>query len=145
MVKDLNLIGDENENKNGNSNSKKRKRPANSEDEDENDVEGEEEEESDEEIYSDTDEEMRANEAKKAKKDKKLSDFKFTPLKPEQFEDYLVKINNGFKKYRNMTVQKWYDKTRLITGKSFQTLEKPLMQQIEHVSNFLKYYFQIVI
>lgn len=129
------MTGEENEVKNGKSDSKKRKR-SNSNSEDEDQGEEEEEEESDEEIYSDTDEEMKANEAKKAKKDKKLKNFKFTPLQPEQFEGYLAKINDGFKKYRNMTVQKWYDKTRLITGKSFQTLEKPLMQQIEHVIYF---------
>ena len=131
------MTGEENEVKNGKSDSKKRKRSnSNSEDEDQ----GEEEEENDEEIYSDTDEEMKANEAKKSKKDKKLTNFKFTPLQPEQFEVYLAKINDGFKKYRNTTVQKWYDKTRLITGKSFQTLEKPLMQQIEHVIYFKQYH-----
>jgi hypothetical protein len=34
---------------------------------------------------------------------------------------------------RNVTITKWYDKTRLSTGKSFEALEKPILQQIEHV------------
>ena len=79
------MTGEENEVKNGKSDSKKRKRSnSNSEDEDQ----GEEEEENDEEIYSDTDEEMKANEAKKAKKDKKdllkysPSDFNFSEQLP---------------------------------------------------------------
>lgn len=42
--------------------------------------------------------------------------------------------------FRNATIQKWYDKTRLSTGKSFSALEKPILQQIEQVkNNFLKY------
>jgi hypothetical protein len=39
----------------------------------------------------------------------------------------LVKIK------RNATIQKWYDKTRLVTGKSFAALEKPILQQIDQV------------
>ncbi|CAF0752490.1 unnamed protein product [Brachionus calyciflorus] len=97
------------------------------------DQQDDEEDEDDEEIYSDTDEEMRAEEIKKAKKQKKLKNFHFTELKPEQFEDYLVKFNKSFQKYRDSTIQKWYDKTRLTTGKSFESLEKPILQQIEHI------------
>ncbi|RNA03184.1 hypothetical protein BpHYR1_024110, partial [Brachionus plicatilis] len=87
----------------------------------------------DEEIYSDTDEEMRAEEIKQAKKEKKLKTFHFKSLSPDQFEDYLQKFNKSFLKYRDSTIQKWYDKTRLTTGKSFESLEKPILQQIEHI------------
>jgi protein AATF/BFR2 len=109
----------------------KRKRSSNSEEEEEE----EEEDESDEEIYSDTDEENAANEAKKLKKKQKtmVQNFNFKPLEPNNFEMYLNDINKKFKKYRDQTIQKWYDKTRLTTGKSFKTVEKPMLQQIEHV------------
>lgn len=60
-------------------------------------------------------------------------EFTFKKLEPNQIESYLSKINQNFKKYRNVTIQKWYDKTRLVTGKSFESLEKPIMQQIDHV------------
>lgn len=93
----------------------------------------ESEDEEDEEIFSDTDEEMRAEEIKRAKKGKKLKTFHFTSLKPDEFEEYLAKFNKSFIKYRDSTIQKWYDKTRLTTGKSFDSLEKPILQQIEHV------------
>jgi protein AATF/BFR2 len=95
--------------------------------------EEEDEEDEDEEIYSDTDEEMRANEMKRIKKQKLCERFKYQPLVKEQFEQYLIDFNQKFKKYRNTTIQKWYDKTRLTTGKSFAALEKPIVQQIEHI------------
>ena len=42
------------------------------------------------------------------------------------------------KKKRIATIQKWYDKTRLTSGKSFESFEKPILQQIEHVSIWFK-------
>ena len=153
-----------NKRKNGdkNGNIKKKAKRSDSEDDegDEDDEEEEEEDDDDEEIYSDTEDEMRADELKKEKKLKKLAKFDFKPIKLEQLEDYLAKVKRSFQKYRyfgklevklyfnltnfflnnrNSTIQKWYDKTRLTTGKSFQTLEKPILQQIEHVSLELEY------
>lgn len=101
------------------------------------------ENEDDEEIFSDTDEEMRAEEIKRAKKEKKIKTFHFNSMKPEQFEEYLAGFNKSFVKYRDSTIQKWYDKTRLTSGKSFESLEKPILQQIEHVHFwFKKFYFK---
>ena len=91
------------------------------------------ENEDDEEIFSDTDEEMRAEDIKLSKKGKKIKAFHFNSLKPHQFEEYLAGFNKIFIKYRDSTIQKWYDKTRLTSGKSFESLEKPILQQIEHV------------
>jgi protein AATF/BFR2 len=34
---------------------------------------------------------------------------------------------------RNAIIQKWYDKTRLTSGKSFESFEKPILAQIEHI------------
>lgn len=134
IVKELNLLNESGE-KEEKSNGVKRKRGG-SDDEDSNDEEEEEEDEDedDEEIYSDTDEEMRADEMKKAKKMKKLHNFEFKPIELDSLEDYLAKFHQSFHSYRQSTIQKWYDKTRLITGKSFQSLEKPIIQQIEHVT-----------
>ena len=69
-------------------------------DQDSDGDENEDEDDDDEEIYSDTDEEMRANELKKAKKLKKTEDFNFSNLEENQLEDYLNKINKSFQKYR---------------------------------------------
>lgn len=141
LVKELGIIGNE-ESTNGSSSNngstkeekqQKRKR-SDDEDSEDDDEEDEEEDEDDEEIYSDTDEEMRANEAKKAKKSKQAANFNFTPLKNlDDLEPYLSKFNQEYLKHRNGTIQKWYDKTRLTTGKSFSALEKPILQQIEQV------------
>lgn len=95
------------------------------------DGESDKEEDDDEEIFSDTDEEFQANEKKRLKTELKTTEFK--PLKAEQFDSYLEKVNKEFKKYRNATIQKWFDKTRLVTTKSFAAFEKPILQQVEHV------------
>jgi hypothetical protein len=97
---DANKVGEE-ENRNG----KKRKLVNDKNDDDteqdeDNDDDDDDEDDDDEEIYSDTDEEMRANEMKKAKKLKKTANFNFTHLKSNQLEDYLSKINKSFQKYR---------------------------------------------
>jgi hypothetical protein len=56
--------------------------------------------EDDEEIYSDTDEEMRANEQKESHAAKMYKKFKFKRVEPEDFEDYLAKVHERYKKYR---------------------------------------------
>ena len=58
---------------------------------------------------------------------------------------YLIHLYFINKTDRDAVIQKWYDKTRLITGKSFQSLEKPILQQIEHVNNSFFYTQSIII
>lgn len=96
-----------------------------------------EDDEDDEEIFSDTDEEYEANQGKRkpaeAKPSKNLNDISIKTFKPDIIEGHLNKINKNFSKYKNATIQKWYDKTRLTSGKSFESFEKPILQQIEHI------------
>jgi hypothetical protein len=119
LVKELNLLPDANGNKAELSTPQKRKREQDEDDDeidededdededaddddDDNEEDGDEDEEDEdnEEIYSDTDEEMRADDIKKAKKQKKLGKFEFTALREDQFEDYLAKFNQSFHKYK---------------------------------------------
>jgi len=97
----------------------------------------ESEDEDDEEIYSDTDEEYEANQGKRKAKDQKpsknLNDMNIKHFKPDLIEGYLEKVNKNFAKFKNSTIQKWYDKTRLTSGKSFESFEKPILAQIEHI------------
>lgn len=99
LVKELGLNtskADENGHVDSN-NTNKRKRSTS----DDDDIEdSEDDDDDDEEIFSDTDEEMKANEAKQAKKLKKAAGFVFTELKPDQFEEYLAKFNREYLKYR---------------------------------------------
>ncbi len=101
-----------------------------------------EEDDDDEEIFSDTDEEFQANQNKKnpAKSTKSsLKGVTIKHFKPELIEAHLDKVNRNFFKYKNAIIQKWYDKTRLTSGKSFESFEKPILQQIEHVSGKRKF------
>ena len=79
---------------------KKRKRSESDDDEDDDEDSENENDDDDEEIFSDTDEEMKADEAKRAKKSKKVANFTFTDLNPNEFEEYLSKFNREFQKYR---------------------------------------------
>ena len=63
-------------------------------------IEKELDDDEDEEIFSDTDQENLANELKKAKKQKKVTNFKSNQLNEDQLEDYLSKMNKSFQKYR---------------------------------------------
>lgn len=69
-------------------------------DDDDDDETGDDDNDDDEEIFSDTDEEMRANEMKRVKKLKKTESFNYSHLKETDMEDYLNKINKSFQKYR---------------------------------------------
>jgi TATA-binding protein-associated factor Taf7 len=102
MAKELNLIKQQNGDVGNNDENEKVKKRKHSDSDDESgdDKDEDDEDEEDEEIYSDTDEEMRANEEKKVKKQKKVSSFVFNPLKPEQFEEYLAKFNREYQKYK---------------------------------------------
>ncbi len=99
----------------------------------------EDEDDDDEEIFSDTDQEFQANQNKKKTEHvtrTSLKDITIKHLKPDLIEAHLDKVNKNFTKYRNSVIQKWYDKTRLTSGKSFESFEKPILQQIEHVRKF---------
>ena len=69
-------------------------------DDDDDDETGDDDNDDDEEIFSDTDEEMRANEMKRVKKLKKTESFNYSHLNETDMEDYLNTINKSFQKYR---------------------------------------------
>ena len=78
----------------------KRKLETNDDDDEDEMSKDELEDDDDEEIFSDTDEEMRANELKNVKKQKKMANFNYKALNENQIEDYLTKLNKSFQKYR---------------------------------------------
>jgi hypothetical protein len=106
ILSHLNITQSSSQNENGNGLKRKRTSSSNDKDDDESNQEEEDadddddQDDDDEEIFSDTDEEMKATEAKKLKKQKIQSNFKFTPLKENDFEEYLSKFNKEYQKYR---------------------------------------------
>ncbi|KAL2297473.1 hypothetical protein Nmel_016776, partial [Mimus melanotis] len=86
--------------------------------------------ESEDEIPSSSDEEP----AEKAQeKRRRLPKRK---LKFEEYPEFIAKRYRDFRTYRNSTLQKWHDKTKLATGKvgkGFGALERSVLAQIEHV------------
>jgi protein AATF/BFR2 len=84
---------------------------------------------SDEEIQSDDGEGEEDNESKKSppKKKRRLEDF--GPL--------LTSTHKNFLEFRNNTIQKWSDKTRIAQGKfsskNFSAFEQSTLKQIEHI------------
>lgn len=72
---------------------------------DDEDEKDDQDDEDDEEIFSDTDEEMKADEAKKAKRSKRLANFAFSALGPDQLEEYLAKFNREYQKYRFVEIK----------------------------------------
>ncbi|CAN8197484.1 unnamed protein product [Coccothraustes coccothraustes] len=57
-------------------------------------------------------------------------------LKFEEYPEFIAKRYRDFRSYRNSTLQKWHDKTKLATGKmgkGFGALERSVLAQIEHV------------
>ncbi|XP_048242589.1 protein AATF-like [Haliotis rufescens] len=58
-------------------------------------------------------------------------------FKMSDYPDFLSKRHKGFATYRNETLHKWNDKTRLasgkIKGKSFSALEQSALKQIEQI------------
>ncbi|XP_062570249.1 protein AATF-like [Saccostrea cucullata] len=58
-------------------------------------------------------------------------------LAMEEIPDFLAKRHKDFQNYRNDTLQKWFDKTRLLGGKisskSFNAFEQSALKQIEQV------------
>ncbi|XP_059721684.1 protein AATF isoform X6 [Haemorhous mexicanus] len=57
-------------------------------------------------------------------------------LRFEEYPEFIAKRYRDFRSYRNSTLQKWHDKTKLATGKmgkGFGALERSVLAQIEHV------------
>nr|XP_054757744.1 protein AATF-like [Lytechinus pictus] len=84
----------------------------------------------DEEIPSDDDEPKTVSPAVERKSLKRKLD-------PSDFEEHLAKHHKNFESYRNSTIQKWYEKTRLSTGKlnkkSFSGFERSALVQIQQI------------
>lgn len=80
----------------------------------------------DEEITSDDEEEGSAREAVAPKR----------KLGMAEYPDFMAKRFAAFQPYRDATLQKWHDKTRLTTGKSgkgFGAFERNILTQVEQV------------
>ncbi|XP_035504229.2 protein AATF [Scophthalmus maximus] len=80
----------------------------------------------DEEINSDEDEEAPAQEAGAPKR----------KLEMAEYPDFMAKRFAAFEPYRNATLQKWHDKTRLTMGKSskgFGAFDRNILTQVEQV------------
>jgi len=58
-------------------------------------------------------------------------------LKLDEYPGFLKKRHENFHSYRNTTIQRWYDKTRLATGnvkgKSFSAFDQSAISQINQV------------
>jgi protein AATF/BFR2 len=82
---------------------------------------------SDEEIQSDDSEEEVESKKSPPKKKRRLEDF--GPL--------LTTTHKNFLEFRNNTIQKWSDKTRIAQGKfsskNFSAFEQSTLKQIEHI------------
>uniref|UniRef100_A0A8D2ZQH9 Apoptosis antagonizing transcription factor n=2 Tax=Scophthalmus maximus TaxID=52904 RepID=A0A8D2ZQH9_SCOMX len=80
----------------------------------------------DEEINSDEDEEAPVQEAGAPKR----------KLEMAEYPDFMAKRFAAFEPYRNATLQKWHDKTRLTMGKSskgFGAFDRNILTQVEQV------------
>lgn len=86
----------------------------------------------DEEIPSDTDEEE-----KPVKKKEPVQVGVKRKIKMDNYPEFLAKRHKDFQTFRNNTIQKWYDKTRLSGGKlkskSFSNFEQSALKQIEQI------------
>ncbi|MBN3304195.1 AATF protein, partial [Amia calva] len=95
----------------------------------------------DEEIPSDEEEAMEEEEEEEEEEEKKKEkvDRRGPPkrkLEMEEYPDFMAKRFAGFQPYRDATLQKWHDKTRLTMGKigkGFQAFERNILTQVEQV------------
>uniref|UniRef100_A0A674KEK1 Apoptosis antagonizing transcription factor n=1 Tax=Terrapene triunguis TaxID=2587831 RepID=A0A674KEK1_9SAUR len=86
--------------------------------------------ESDEEIPSGSDEEMGGEDQMKRKGPAKRK------LEMEDYPEFMAKRFADFRTYRNNTLQKWHDKTKLASGKlgkGFSAFERSILTQIDHI------------
>lgn len=86
----------------------------------------------DEEIPSDTDEEEEPEH-----KEEPVHVGMKRKLKMDDYPEFLAKRHQDFQTFRNNTIQKWFDKTRLLGGKikskSFSNFEQSALKQIEQI------------
>uniref|UniRef100_A0A8D0G3U3 Apoptosis antagonizing transcription factor n=1 Tax=Sphenodon punctatus TaxID=8508 RepID=A0A8D0G3U3_SPHPU len=81
----------------------------------------------DEEVPSSSDEEM-AGERRKGPPKRKLE--------MDDYPEFIAKRFADFRTYRNSTLQKWHDKTKLASGKlgkGFSAFERSILTQIDHI------------
>ncbi|KAK2154860.1 hypothetical protein LSH36_255g00042 [Paralvinella palmiformis] len=86
----------------------------------------------DEEITSDSDED---EDAKGSRSQPILQRMK-RKLKQRQYPEFLAKRHKAFELFRNTTIQKWYDKTRVASGrisKGFTAFDQSALRQIEQI------------
>ncbi|TFK13002.1 RNA-binding protein Nova-1 [Platysternon megacephalum] len=86
--------------------------------------------ESDEEIPSGSDEEMGGEDQMRRKGPAKRK------LEMEDYPEFMAKRFADFRTYRNNTLQKWHDKTKLASGKlgkGFSAFERSILTQIDHI------------
>ncbi|XP_031447349.1 protein AATF isoform X1 [Phasianus colchicus] len=86
--------------------------------------------ESDDEIPSSSDEERAGEAQEKRKRPPKRK------LKAEDFPEFIAKRYDDYRTYRNNTLQKWHEKTKLASGKmgkGFGAFERSILTQIDHI------------
>ncbi|XP_043387191.1 protein AATF isoform X3 [Chelonia mydas] len=86
--------------------------------------------ESNEEIPSGSDEEMGGEDQMRRKGPPKRK------LEMEDYPEFMAKRFADFRTYRNNTLQKWHDKTKLASGKlgkGFSAFERSILTQIDHI------------
>ncbi|XP_077979295.1 protein AATF-like [Glandiceps talaboti] len=92
---------------------------------------GSEKQDSDEEINSDDSEEEKEVKAKPTQTKRKRK------LEIADYGDFLNKRHTNFQQYRNNTIEKWNDKTKVASGKfnskAFSSFEKSPLTQIEQI------------
>ncbi|XP_041367848.1 protein AATF-like [Gigantopelta aegis] len=90
--------------------------------------------EDDEEITSDSEKEDTATTDQKTKLKSSVLKRK---LKMKDYPEFLAKRHASFKAYRDSTIEKWHDKTRLATGKvnskSFGAFDQSVMKQVQQI------------
>ncbi|OXU26311.1 hypothetical protein TSAR_011625 [Trichomalopsis sarcophagae] len=99
------------------------------------------EEDMDEEIPSDTEDEMNGEEEEEEEEEEESGDSeeekvekKGPPtkkIKLSEFEDILAKNHKAYTEYRNSVIQKWNDKTRIASGVISKGVNQPAVKQIE--------------
>lgn len=89
----------------------------------------------DEEISSEVEDESCIDSKKDNKKQSKNNLFESKLKKLKDFSNEISKRHKNFENYRNSTIQKWNDKTRIghISSKNFSAFEQSVLKQIEHV------------
>ncbi|XP_019401183.1 PREDICTED: protein AATF isoform X1 [Crocodylus porosus] len=86
--------------------------------------------ESDDEIPSGSDEEMGGEDRKRRRGPPKRK------LEMEDYPEFMAKRFADFRTYRDNTLQKWHDKTKLASGKlgkGFSAFERSVLTQIDHI------------